>query len=135
MGDLFSAIALGFVAMTAVWMNWRQMVLQKTLALTTSTALTLVGFAGILCGQGHVFTPVVVGVVTAALLAWKQSISGFVGGLTDKELRSAILLAILTLVVFPVLPAHAVDPWGLIEPQSNWASVIMIAGIGLLITS
>ena len=132
MGDLFSAIALGFVAMTAAWMNYRQMVLQKALALTTSTALTLVGFAGILCGQGHVFTPVVVGVVTAALLAWKQPISGFVGGLSDKELRSAILLAVLTLVVFPVLPSHAVDPWGLIEPQSNWASVIIIAGIGFV---
>src|SRR5258708_39080643 len=39
------------------------MVLQKQLALTTSTALTIVGFAGILCGQGHIFTPVVVGVI------------------------------------------------------------------------
>jgi uncharacterized membrane protein (DUF4010 family) len=70
----------------------------------------------------------VVGVVTAALLAWKQPISGFVVGLSDKELRSAIL----TLVIFPVLPAQAVDPWGLIEPQSNWASVIIIAGIGFV---
>jgi MgtC family len=110
-GDLFSAIALGFVAMAAVWMNLRQMVLQKALALTTSAALTLVGFTGVLCGQRNVFTPILAGVIAATLLAWKQPISGFVGGLTDKELRSAILLAILTLVVFPVLPAHAVDPW------------------------
>jgi hypothetical protein len=41
MGDLFSGIAMGFVAITAAWMNWRQMVLQKQLALTTSTALTI----------------------------------------------------------------------------------------------
>src|SRR6202012_2974262 len=45
---------------------------------------------------------------------------------------SAILLAILTLVIFPVLPSQTVDPWGLIEPQSNWASVIIIAGIGFV---
>ncbi|MGA8482124.1 MAG: hypothetical protein WB696_29500, partial [Chthoniobacterales bacterium] len=83
LGNLFSGIAMGFVAMTAVWMNWQQMVLQKQLALTTSTALTIVGFTGILCGQGHIFTPVVVGVITAALLAWKQPISGFVSGLSD----------------------------------------------------
>jgi len=68
MGDLFAGIAMGFVAMMVVWMNWRQMALQKGLALTTSTALTIVGFGGILCGQGHIFTPVVAGVVTAALL-------------------------------------------------------------------
>src|SRR5258708_1212557 len=123
---------MGFVALTAVWMNWRQMVLQKGLALKTSTGLKIVGLAGILCGQGHIFTPVVVGVVTAALLAWKQPISGFVGGLSDNELRSAILLAILTFVVFPVLPAYPIDPWGLIEPQANWASVIIIAAIGFI---
>jgi uncharacterized membrane protein (DUF4010 family) len=86
MGDLFSGIVMGFVAITAAWMNWRQIMLQKQLALTTSTALTIVGFAGILCGQGHIFTPVVVGVVTAALLAWKQPISGFVSGLSDTVL-------------------------------------------------
>jgi uncharacterized membrane protein (DUF4010 family) len=132
LGNLFSGIAMGFVAITAAWMNWRQMVLQKQLALTTSTALTIVGFAGILCGQGHIFTPVVVGVITAALLAWKQPISGFVSGLSDNELRSAILLAVLTFVIFPVLPARPIDPWGLIEPQSNWASVIIIAAIGFI---
>jgi uncharacterized membrane protein (DUF4010 family) len=121
-----------FVAMIVVLMNWRQMVLQKQLVLTTSTALAIVGFAGILCGQGHIFTPVVVSVVTAALLAWKQPISGFVSGLSDSELRSAILLAVLTFVIFPVLPSHPVDPWGLIEPQSNWAGVIIIAAIGFI---
>jgi uncharacterized membrane protein (DUF4010 family) len=87
MGTLFSGIAMGFVVMMAVAMNWRQMMWQKQLALTTSTALTIVGFAGILCGQGHIFTPVVVGVVTAALLAWKQPISGFVSGLSDSLSR------------------------------------------------
>jgi uncharacterized membrane protein (DUF4010 family) len=66
------------------------------------------------------------------LLAWKEPISGFVSALSDKELRSAILLSILTFVIFPVLPAHPVDLWGLIEPQSNWASVIIIAAIGFI---
>jgi uncharacterized membrane protein (DUF4010 family) len=91
-----------------------------------------VGFAGVLCGQGHIFAPVVVGIVTAALLAWKRPISGFVSGVSDRELRSAILLAVLTFVVFPVLPYQPVDPWGLIEPRSNWASVIIIAAIGFV---
>ncbi|HEY4299267.1 MAG TPA: DUF4010 domain-containing protein [Candidatus Didemnitutus sp.] len=51
---------------------------------------------------------------------------------SERELRSAILLAILTFIVFPILPAHPVDPWGLIEPRSNWASVVIIAGIGFV---
>jgi uncharacterized membrane protein (DUF4010 family) len=35
-------------------------------------------------------------------------------------------------VIFPVLPAQPIDPWGLIEPKSNWASVIIIATIGFV---
>jgi uncharacterized membrane protein (DUF4010 family) len=66
------------------------------------------------------------------LLAWKQPISGFVGGLTDQEVRSVILLGVLTFIIYPVLPSHPVDPWGLVEPQSNWASVIIIAAIGFV---
>jgi len=83
--------------------------------LTTSAALTLTAFCGALFGQGHQFTPAVIGILTAALLAWKQPISRFVGILSEKELRAAILLAILSVVVLPVLPAHPVDRWGLVD--------------------
>ena len=69
---------------------------------------------------------------TAALLAWKEPISGFVHVLSVKELRAAILLAVLTCVILPALPAEPVDPWGLVEPRSNWASVVLIAGIGFV---
>ncbi|AFE04242.1 hypothetical protein COCOR_01713 [Corallococcus coralloides DSM 2259] len=131
-GQSFALVAAGFVTLLVLLMNARELLLHQRLALTTSTALMVVAFCGILCGMGHTFTPIVVGVLTTALLAWKQSLVGFVGGLSDKELRSAVLLAVLTFVVFPILPAHPVDPWGLIEPQSNWASVIIIAAVGFV---
>ncbi|RKG68455.1 MgtC/SapB family protein [Corallococcus sp. CA054B] len=131
-GQAFALVAVGFVTLLVLLMNARELLLHQRLALTTSTALMVVAFCGILCGMGHTFTPIFVGVLTTALLAWKQSLVGFVGGLSDKELRSAVLLAVLTFVVFPILPAHPVDPWGLIEPQSNWASVIIIAAVGFV---
>jgi len=49
--------------------------------------------------SGHTFTPVAVTIITAALLAWKQPLSGFAVGLSDLELRSAILLAILSFIL------------------------------------
>lgn len=131
-GNRFATLAMVCLLVLVCLMNWRQFTLHRTLALTTSTALLLVGFAGIFCGQGHRFTPVAVAVITAALLAWKQPITGFVGGLSDLELRSAILLAILSFLVYPVLPAHAVDPWGLIEPQGTWVTVLLIAALGFV---
>jgi uncharacterized membrane protein (DUF4010 family) len=132
MGNLFAAIALFFVFMIIMGMNYREMAKNKKLVITTSAAMAIVGFAGVLIGQGHIFTPTAAAVTVAALLAWKRPIAQFAGGLSDQELRAAILLAILTFVILPVLPSHPVDPWGLIEPRSNWASVIIIAGIGFV---
>ncbi|HZZ58129.1 MAG TPA: DUF4010 domain-containing protein [Opitutaceae bacterium] len=132
MGTTFAAIATGYFALAAVGMGYRSLIQTQRLGLTTSAALVIVGFAGILVGQGHVFTPAAAGIITAALLAWKQPISKFAIRLSDEEVRSAILLAILSFIVFPVLPNHPVDRWGLIDPRENWASVIIIAGIGFI---
>jgi uncharacterized membrane protein (DUF4010 family) len=132
MGPVYGVAVIAIVAMVIAWLNHRELLLTRKLALTTSMSLVIVAFAGILFGQGHVFAPSVAGIVTAALLAWKSSITNFALGLSDAELRAAILLAILSFVIFPILPAHAVDPWGLVQPRENWASVIIIAGIGFV---
>jgi uncharacterized membrane protein (DUF4010 family) len=132
MGNPFAAIAMGFVGMIVVGMNYREMVRHEKLVITTSAAIMIIGFSGILFGQGHLFTPAVAGVTTAALLAWKRPIAQFALGLSDEELRAAILLAILTVIILPALPNHPVDPWGLVEPRSNWVSVVIIAGLGFV---
>jgi uncharacterized membrane protein (DUF4010 family) len=90
------------------------------------------GFIGVLAGEGHTCTPVTVAIATAALLAWKERLAGFSLGLTETELRSAILLAILAFIVYPVLPEAPLDPWGLVEPRAAWLTVILIAAIGFV---
>lgn len=132
LGGLFIGIVTAYVGLLVILMNWREMAHHNRIALTTSTAVMLVAVSGVLCGMGHVFTPVAVSVMAAALLAWKQPIHTFVRGLNEKEVRAAILLAILSCIILPVLPPHPVDPWGLIEPRENWASVVIIAGIGFV---
>jgi uncharacterized membrane protein (DUF4010 family) len=131
-GNGSAILSMVFLGVLVCFLNWRQLMLHQTLGLTTSTALLIVGFAGVFSGQGHTFTPVAVSVITAALLAWKQPLSGFAVGLSDLELRSAILLAILSFIIYPILPAQAIDPWGLIEPQTTWVTVILIAALGFV---
>src|SRR5690606_41602189 len=55
--------------------------------LTTSAALMLTTFTGVLAGQGQTFTPTVLGVTTAALLAWKTPLAGFSAALDRKSTR------------------------------------------------
>jgi uncharacterized membrane protein (DUF4010 family) len=132
LGNSYALLAIILIGLFVCFLNFREWQLQQNLLLTTSAALIIVGFGGVLCGKGHAFTPVATAVITAALLAWKQPITGFATGLSDVELRSAILLAILSFIVYPVLPAQPVGPYGLVQLQETWATVLLIAALGFV---
>ncbi len=130
LGDPYALAALALIGLLVIFLTLHAVRADHGTELTTSAALIVIGFTGILCGKGHTFTPAAVGVLTAALLAYKESFTGFSLGLTETELRSAILLAILACVIYPALPESALDPWGLIEPRAAWITVLLIAGLG-----
>ena len=130
LGDPFSWMALFLVGVLVVFLNIETIRTDEGAEITTSAALFVTSFAGLLAGQGHTFTPSALGVATAALLAWKEPLAGFSQALTESELRSAILLAILAFVVYPILPVGSIDPWGLVDPRAAWITVILIAALG-----
>jgi uncharacterized membrane protein (DUF4010 family) len=45
------------------------------------------------------------------------------------ELRAALLLLVMTVVLLPVLPDHTVDPWGAINPREIWLMTVLIAAV------
>ena len=130
LGPGYALMGLGLLGLLVIFLNVQSLLAGQGTELTTSVALLVTGFTGVFCGLGHTLTPVAVSVVSAALLAWKEPMAGFSIGLTEAELRSAILLAILAFVIYPALPAGAVDPWGLADLRAAWVTVLLIAGIG-----
>jgi uncharacterized membrane protein (DUF4010 family) len=132
LGDSYAYIMLCLTALLTVFLNIQNMRTQSGTELTTSAAMLVTCMVGILCGKGHTLTPSAVMVGTTALLAWKDRLQGFSIGLSESELRSALLLAILAIVIYPALPSGAIGPMGLIEPRAAWATVILIAGIGFV---
>ncbi|MBX3010544.1 MAG: MgtC/SapB family protein [Caldilineaceae bacterium] len=132
LGESFALLNIAMLGIFIVFLNLRTLRADQGTELTTSAALLVIGYAGILSGQGHTLTPAAIGVTTAALLAWKKPLAGFTIKLSDVELRSAILLAILAFVIYPALPEGSIDPWGTVEPRAAWITVILIAGIGFV---
>jgi uncharacterized membrane protein (DUF4010 family) len=112
--------------------NARSLLVDRSLEATTSAALLVIFVLGSLVGQGHLFTPVAAGILMTMLLAWKVELHRFAGGLQPAEIRSAVLLGLLGLVVYPVLPDHFIDRWELINPRQAWITVIVIADIGFV---
>jgi uncharacterized membrane protein (DUF4010 family) len=132
LGMPYAILGISLVGVLVVLMNLQTMRENRGTELTTSAALLVTAFAGVLCGQGHTLTPGAIAVLTAALLAWKEPLAGFSAGLTESEVRSALLLAILAFVIYPALPAGYVGPWDAFEPRAALITVILVAGIGFV---
>ena len=64
------------------------------------------------------------GVIVAGVLWLKQRIHAFAHqGLTDQEVKAALGFLVIALVILPLLPARAIDPWGSrIRPSFGFSS-------------
>jgi len=132
LGQSYALLAVGLLAVLLILVSVETFRTGERAEITTSAALLVTGYVGVLAGQGHALTATALGITVAALLAWKEPLAGFSQALTDAEVRSAILLAILAFVVYPLLPEGTVDPWHLIDPRTAWVTVILIAALGFV---
>ncbi|GIZ53281.1 MgtC/SapB family protein [Noviherbaspirillum aridicola] len=73
------------------------------------------------------------GVLTAILLYAKQGLRWFSRELiSEQEMRDALMLAAAALVVAPLLPGEAIDPWGVLNPTTLWRIVVLMMAVGML---
>src|SRR5262245_7244520 len=70
-------------------------------------------------------------VVATALLAKRPLHLLVRERVTEQELQDGLLLAGAALVVLPLLPATAVDPWGVLVPARLWRMVVLILAVGM----
>ena len=69
------------------------------------------------------------GAALAAVLASREVLHDLLRRLTWIELRSAMILAVMTAIVLPLLPDRAIDPWGGLNPFEIWFFTVVIAAI------
>jgi len=102
------------------------------LSLTTSVSMLVTYGVGALVAQGLFIEAVTVAVLSSLLLVLKRELHQFAWGLSREEVRSAVEFTILAFVVFPLLPAETVDPWGAVQPRLIWSLVVAVSGIGFV---
>jgi uncharacterized membrane protein (DUF4010 family) len=86
-------------------------------------ATVMLGFSELAIGLG---------VVTAAVLAYKQPLHGFVSKLGWDDVYAGLRLLIATFIALPLLPDKPIDPWGALNPYSLWLLVILISSLSLV---
>ncbi|MBW9052484.1 MgtC/SapB family protein [Rhizobium mesosinicum] len=68
-------------------------------------------------------------VAITALLAAREPLHGFLRRLTWLELRAALILLTMTVVILPILPDEPIDPWQAINPFDLWIMTILVGAV------
>lgn len=123
---LLSVVTAGVFGLVAI-NYWREA--GAAPGLTTEFALVLTVILGGLATRAPT-TAASLAVITTIMLAARTPLQSFVRDvLTQAEVKSALIFAAATLVVWPVLPDRYLGPLQAINPRSIWALVIFIMAI------
>jgi uncharacterized membrane protein (DUF4010 family) len=103
-----------------------------SIGLTTETAALVVCLLGALVTLGQPALAGVLGIATAATLAYKQPLHTLIQKLGWPDVYAGLRLLVATFIVLPFLPNRAVDPWGALNPHSLWKLVLLISSLSLI---
>ena len=126
------AVVIGVAAIVIAGYRATANVSPESLGLTTEIAAVATTLLGALTMVGFRPIAIALGVVVAAVLAYKEPMHGLVDKLGRDDVFAGIRLLIATFIVLPLLPDRAVDPWGALNPSSIWKLVLLIAGLSLI---
>jgi uncharacterized membrane protein (DUF4010 family) len=87
----------------------------KDLGFTTSVTVFFISLLGILVGYNQYTEAAAIGIVVAFLLAEKRQMVQFIDQLTYKELSDAMKVGALIFILYPILPAEPIDPYGVVS--------------------
>ena len=127
LGGIGIAVGGAFVALAALASYRRSR--SEDPGLTTEVALLVTFLLGVLAMTA---LPIAAGLgaVVALVLASKSGLHRFVREtLTEQELHDALLLVAAAVVVLPLLPDRAIDPWQALNPHTLWTLVVLVMAI------
>lgn len=151
-GPLFSALGFGALAIFVVAAHTVRAARTGRYGMTSVPTLLLTYGLGLLCCTE--LRPVALGlaVVVTSVLAVKVPLHTFVRGLTPQEITAAVKFALLTLVLWPLLPdrdygprdwpalaerlaslgvsSGTIDRLAFVNPHRLWFLVVAISGLG-----
>ncbi|MBZ9676172.1 MgtC/SapB family protein [Mesorhizobium sp. ES1-1] len=126
-----SVLVGGFIAFAAIFALYkaREAAHDEDFSVTSVIAGLAVFALGALSVAGDYRAAAAGGAALAAILASRQILHGLLKRLTWIELRSALILAVMTAIILPLLPNRTMDPWGGFNPWEVWFLTVLMASI------
>ncbi len=106
--------------------------LSGNLSATTAVASLLTLALGAFAARGSATLALASAVIVMVLLDLKPALHGWLRLIEHSELRAALQLLVLSVVILPSLPDVGWGPYQALNPYQLWWAVILIAGLALL---
>ena len=103
-----------------------------SLSATTAIAGMLTFALGAYASLGDIRIAAGAAVATAALLASREKLHGWVEKITWAELRSVLVLLAMTFIALPILPNEPLGPFGGVNPREVWIIAIVLASVSFV---
>lgn len=126
---LFLGILVVVFGMVFAWFSFREVEHDKTFSVTGTVAALAVFALGALAVVGDPVAAAAGGAATAGLLASREVLHGFLARLSWAELRSALLLLAMTVIVLPILPDKPISSLDTLSPQEMWFLTVLTATV------
>lgn len=127
-GVIFGFGFLGF-SLSFSWFKLREARRDDDFSVTGVCAALCVFALGGIAVVGDYQAAAAAGAALAALLASREALHGLLQRLSWIELRSALVLAVMTAIILPLIPNRTIDPWGGLNPWEVWLFTVLSATI------
>jgi uncharacterized membrane protein (DUF4010 family) len=122
------AISLCFLAFALPFglLEWRRIRDSESFSATNLVAGLLTFVLGAYAVAGNMKVAAASTVVITAVLAARRNLHLFLRKLTWAELRGALALLVMTVVLLPLLPDRTIDPWDTLNPHQIWLMTVLV---------
>ncbi len=100
--------------------------------ITTEVAAFIAFILGALAMTPHAKLAAATAVITAIILGTKPLLHQWVRKLEAEEIYAVFKLLLISVVMLPILPRRAYDPWGAFNPYEIWWMVVLISAISFV---
>ena len=131
-GQIFGVLFVAAAAIALIAGYIRDMAHGGSVSATTTMAALITLALGMLATTGYTVIASVSAGVMLGLLAMREELHAWVGGLSAVEVKAVARLALITVVVWPLLPDAAYGPYDAWNPRDLWAVVVLISGLSFV---
>ncbi len=104
----------------------------RDIGATTEIAILISFIIGVLIYYGHFYVAAFLSVITTFLLALKRTLENFAKKLSQDDIFAILKFALVTVVIYPLLPDKNMGPFQAFNPKSIWEMVVIVSTLDFI---